>query len=181
MVITLIGYRGTGKSTIGPRLAARLGWSFVDADPEIERKTGKTIRQIFESEGESVFRDIEAETLAELLATDKLVLAPGGGAVMNESTRARMRAAGPVVWLTAPVEIILDRMRLDATSHGRRPALTMLAPREEIERLLEHREPFYAETASVRVETADRGVDVIVDEILTLLPEAAERATEADR
>jgi shikimate kinase len=181
MVITLIGYRGTGKSTIGPRLAARLGWSFVDADPEIERKTGKTIRQIFETEGESVFREIEAETLAEVLGMDKLVLAPGGGAVLNDLTRQRMRDAGPVVWLAAPVDVILARMQEDATSHGRRPALTKLAPRDEVQRLLEIREPLYAETASLRVETAERSVDAIINEILAKLPQQLGGATEALR
>lgn len=181
MVITLIGYRGTGKSTVGPQLAARLGWSFLDADPEIERKTGKSIREIFEKEGEPVFREIEAETLAELLATDRLVLAPGGGAVLNEQTRERMRAAGPVVWLVAPVEVILERMRSDVTSHGRRPALTKLAPRDEVERLLAMREPLYSDVASLRVETADRDVTAIVEEIVSKLPQAPGRTMEGDR
>ncbi len=93
MVITLIGYRGTGKSTVGPQLAARLGWDFLDADPEIEKRAGKTIRQIFADSGEAEFRRLEVELLAEKLASERLVLAPGGGAILNESTRQRMRAA----------------------------------------------------------------------------------------
>ncbi len=169
MVITLIGYRGTGKSTVGPLLAARLGCEFVDADPEIERRAGRSIRQIFADGGEQEFRRLEAEFLAEQLARTRLVLAPGGGAVLNHATRQRMQSAGPVVWLTAPTEVIVQRMADDATSADRRPALTSLPPRDEIEQLLAKRTPVYAQAASITVETSGKPVDQIVDEILSAL------------
>jgi len=176
MVITLIGYRGTGKSTVGPQLAARLGWAFLDADPEIERRAGKSIRQIFADSGEPEFRRLEAEFLAEQLGGDRLVLAPGGGAVMNEATRERMLSAGPVVWLTAPTDVIVKRMAGDETSVERRPALTGLPPRDEIEQLLAKRTPLYAQAATITVETSGKSVGQIVDEILSVLPGAAEGA-----
>jgi shikimate kinase len=170
MVITLIGYRGTGKSTVGPQLAVRLGYVFLDADPEIERRAGNSIRQIFADSGEPAFRRLEAEFLAEQLQRNQLVLAPGGGAVLNETTRERMRSAGPVVWLTAPTDVIVQRMADDATSTERRPALTSLPPRDEIEQLLAQRTPLYAQAASITVETSGKHVDAIVEEILSALP-----------
>ncbi|HVJ85163.1 MAG TPA: shikimate kinase [Caulifigura sp.] len=170
MVITLIGYRGTGKSTVGPQLAERLAFDFLDADPEIERRAGKSIRQIFVDSGEPEFRRLEAEFLAEQLQRARLVLAPGGGAILNETTRERMRLAGSVVWLTAPTDVIVQRMAEDATSVERRPSLTGLPPREEIEQLLAKRTPLYAQAASITVETSGKRVDAIVDEIISALP-----------
>jgi shikimate kinase len=181
MVITLIGYRGTGKSTVGPRLAARLGFSFLDADPEIERRAGKSIRQIFADSGEAEFRRLEADFLREQLGRERLVLAPGGGAVLNDAVRERMTAAGPVVWLTAPAEVIVQRMAEDATSTERRPALTALGPREEIEQLLASRTPIYAQAASIVIETSGKRVDTIVDEILSALAESTSGAAEGGR
>jgi shikimate kinase len=169
MLITLIGYRGTGKSTVGPRLASRLEWTFLDADPEIERRAGKSIRQIFADSGEPEFRRLEAEFLAEQLGRDHLILAPGGGAILNDSTRQHMQKAGPVVWLTAPTDVIVKRMAADVTSTERRPALTSLPPRDEIEQLLAKRTPLYAQAASITVETSGKRVDDIVDEILAAL------------
>jgi len=181
MVITLIGYRGAGKSTIGPALAARLSWDFVDADPEIERRAGRTIREIFASGGEAAFRTLEAESLAEFLARDRLVLAPGGGAVLNAQTRERMRTAGPVVWLTAPIDLILERMQNDPTTGQRRPSLTGLPPRKEIEQLLAQREPLYADAATIRLDTAGRDVNSLVDEICRRLSLGEISSAEAGR
>lgn len=181
MVITLVGYRGTGKSTVGPALADRLGWAFVDADPEIERRAGRTIRDIFDREGEPHFRKLEAETLAEFLGRDRLVLAPGGGAVLSDQTRERMRAAGPVVWLTAPVDLLLERLQRDPTTGERRPSLTGLPPRQEIEELLARREPLYADAATIRIDTAGRDVKSLVDEICARLSLGGEHAAETGR
>ncbi|WP_145025931.1 shikimate kinase [Caulifigura coniformis] len=181
MVITLIGYRGTGKSTVGPQLAARLGFDFLDADPEIERRAGKSIRQIFADSGEPEFRRLEAAFLAEQLGRERLVLAPGGGAILNETTRTRMRDAGPVVWLTAPTDVIVQRMAEDATSTERRPALTNLPPRDEIEQLLAKRTPLYAQAATITVETSGKPVDTIVELILSALPGATVDPAEGGR
>jgi shikimate kinase len=170
MPITLIGYRGTGKSSVAPLLAARLGWKAVDADKEIERSVGRSIREIFETDGEDEFRRHEAGVLAKLLLQPRTVIAAGGGAILDSGTRVLMREAGPVVWLQASVGTILVRIGQDLKSGGTRPALTKKDPAAEVSLLLEQREPLYSETASIVVNTDGRTVEEIVAEILTHLP-----------
>ena len=170
MVITLIGYRGVGKSTIAPRLAARLGWNWIDADVEIEQRAGRSIAEIFQHEGEVGFRVREAGVLSELLARDRLIIAAGGGAILNPHTRETIRAAGPAVWLTASLDSILARLHEDATTSTRRPALTGSDPRTEIETLLAARTPLYAETATLTIDSERRSPEAIVDEIMLALP-----------
>ncbi|HUG91030.1 MAG TPA: shikimate kinase [Planctomycetaceae bacterium] len=173
MVITLIGYRGSGKSTIAPLLAERLGWEWIDADAEIERRAGRTIREIFASQGEPTFRDLERETIGELLGRERLVLAAGGGAVLDASTRQRMRHAGPVVWCDAPVETLYERILADATTAERRPNLTGRGGIDEVRELLGRREPLYRETACVVIDTQRLDPANAVDEILLAVGERA--------
>lgn len=175
MVVTLIGYRATGKTTVAPALAAALtawgrrvgpDWRAIDADQEIERRAGRSIKEIFAEEGEPGFRRREREELSRLLAEANIVLSAGGGAVLDPGTREAMRRAGPVVWLQASVDLIVSRMQGDATTASRRPALTAETdPRAEVVRLLAIREPLYAETATVTVATDGRTVEEIVEEI----------------
>ena len=153
MILTLIGYRATGKSTVAKPLAERLGWSWIDADVELERRAGRTIREIFDTDGEPEFRRLERETLIDLLKQDRLVIAAGGGAVLNPETRQNFKAAGPVVWLKASVDTIEQRLYGDETTTERRPNLTSTGGREEVERLLAQREPVYSDTASLIVKT----------------------------
>lgn len=147
MVITLIGYRGSGKTTLAAPLAERLEYAWVDADVEIERRAGKTIREIFAQEGEPAFRQWESDVLAELLDKDKLVIAAGGGAILNPGTCTRMRAAGLVVWLQASLETLSERILADPSTADRRPNLTAEGGRAEIARLLDEREPLYRNCA----------------------------------
>lgn len=147
MVITLIGYRGSGKTTLAATLAKLLACDWVDADVEIERRAGKSIREIFEVEGEPAFRQWERDVIAELLTQSELVLAAGGGAVLDPKTRERMRNAGMVVWLRASLDILLKRIETDPSTTNRRPNLTPLGGRAEIENLLAQREPLYRECA----------------------------------
>lgn len=170
MVVTLIGFRGAGKSSVAPRLAARLGWDWIDADAELTRRLGRSIPDIFAREGEAAFRRYEADLLAELCSRDRLVIAAGGGAVLNAETRRRAQAAGPVVWLRASIETIWSRIGHDLGVGGGRPALTSLDPRAEVELLLTQREPLYAEAASIVVETDGRSVDDLVQMIADQLP-----------
>lgn len=165
MVITLIGYRGSGKSTVAQPLAARLGWPMVDADAEIERAAGKSIREIFASGGEPQFRDIERRVISELLQRDRLVLSAGGGAILDADTRRHMRAAGPVVWLRASVDTLLRRIAADQATAERRPNLTAAGGRREIEELLARREPLYREAATIVIETDDLPAAEIVERI----------------
>ena len=163
MIITLIGYRGSGKSTIAIPLAARLGWDVVDADDEIEHRAGKSIREIFADGGEARFREWERRVLSELLLGDRLVIAAGGGAVLNPASRKQMRNAGPVVWLRAPVEVLAERIGHDSSTAERRPDLTTGGGRGEIEQLLSQREPLYQECATLTIDTPGLSIADVVD------------------
>lgn len=152
--LILIGYRGTGKTTVARLLAERLGRPPADSDDLVQAKTGKSIAEIFERDGEAAFRDREAEAVAEALeAAESIVLATGGGAILRPETRALLRSRGHVVWLTATPETIFRRIRDDAASVTTRPGLTALPPWDEIVALLENRREYYAETAHVALST----------------------------
>jgi len=169
-VITLIGYRGSGKSSVAAPLAERSGFSWIDADDEIERIAGKSITQIFADEGESHFRQIERTVMQSLLSRDKLIIAAGGGAILNAQTREEIQDAGPVIWLKADVNALEQRLTSDVSTASRRPALTASASqREEIQNLLNQREPLYRACASITVDTDSKTVIQIVDEIMDAL------------
>ncbi len=167
--IVLIGYRGCGKSTVGRTLAARLGWTFVDTDERIEAQAGRTIRAIFEKQGEVVFRRIESDVIDGLVGGRRQVLSVGGGAVLAEENRRQLMAAGVCVWLTAPAAVLLERMAADARSAANRPALTARNPLDEVQHLLKERSPLYAALAQHVVDTAGRSVAEIVDDIIARL------------
>lgn len=166
MILTLIGYRATGKTTIARLLAERMGWDWIDADVEIERRAGKSIARIFAENGEPAFRDLEAEVIGDLCRRERLVLAAGGGAPLRPESRRAMRTAGKVVWLTARPETILARMTADATTVERRPNLTDKDPLNEIVQLLRVREPIYREAADCVVETEGKTPETLVGEII---------------
>lgn len=154
MVVTLIGYRATGKTTVGPELAKRLGWTCVDSDVEIEKQTGRSIAQIFADDGEPEFRRIERTVIAELLNRDKLVLSAGGGAILSEATRTQAKKSGPVIWLQASVDTIVQRLTADQTSKDNRPALTDHDDqRAEVTEVLKLRTKLYADVATIVIDT----------------------------
>jgi shikimate kinase len=161
-----IGYRGTGKTTVACKLAERLEIPVFDSDPEIERRVGKSIAEIFAQDGEGVFRDWEESVIAEILAqSNPLVLATGGGAILRVSTRERLRQSGRVIWLTASPETILRRITNDAASKTMRPNLTALPMYEEIIAVLEQRKPLYAETAHEIIDTDCRTINEIAEAV----------------
>jgi shikimate kinase len=164
-LLFLVGYRGTGKSTVARLLAERLGWGWVDADELLERRHGRSIREIFAEEGEVGFRDKEAVILEELCRGERLVVATGGGVVLREENRKRMRVAGRVVWLTADAPTLWRRLQQDPTTGERRPALTV-GGLEEVEELLRVREPLYRDCADFTVSTVERPPEEIVAAIL---------------
>lgn len=170
MRMILIGYRGCGKSTIGVALAERLQVPWVDADEYLETQAGRSIKDIFATDGEPTFRAMERACLVELLERDPLVLSAGGGAILNPQTREDFRIAGFVVWLMADVATIADRIAGDATTAARRPNLTAAGGIDEIRALLNVREPLYRETAHLTVATEGRSVTEIVDQIVAHLP-----------
>ena len=145
--IVLIGYRGTGKTTVGQLLARQLGWDFADCDDAVETAAGKSIAQIFADEGEGGFRDREAAALASLCAREQLVIATGGGAILRPENRNLLRGAGFVAWLTARPETIWARLQADSTTSLRRPNLTALGGVDEVRSLLAAREPHYRAVA----------------------------------
>ena len=169
--IALVGYRGSGKSTVAGLLAQRLGWQAVDADDEVERTTGQTIAQIFGEVGEAGFRDREAEVLARLLSLSCHVSATGGGAVLRPENRARLKDAW-VVWLMASPEALHARLSEDPHSPTRRPRLATGTPLEEVRSVMAAREPLYREVANLRVLTEHRTPAAIVEEILAQWPPA---------
>jgi shikimate kinase len=164
--VVLVGMMGAGKSSVGRRLAARLGVSFVDADSEIEKAAGMTIAEIFAAHGEPYFRSGEARVIARLLEGGPQVLATGGGAYMNPQTRDAVRASGISVWLRATVDVLTRRIK----RRGDRPLLKNVDQTETLRRLIEERYPIYAE-ADLTVESRDVPHDTIVDEIVAGLRE----------
>lgn len=170
-LLSLIGYRGTGKSTVGMRVARRLKWDWIDTDNEIERRAGTTIRDIFATQGEPAFRTAERNLIQELVLRDRLVISTGGGAILNADTRQDLRAAGPVIWLVAPVMTIASRILQDATTASRRPNLTSRGGTAEIRELLKVREPLYRECATVIIDTEGLKQTEVVTRIVQQLPE----------
>jgi shikimate kinase len=162
--IVLIGMMGAGKSSIGKRLAARLGIPFADADAAIEAAAGMSIPDIFESHGEPSFRSGEARVIARLLDNGPQVLATGGGSFVNAETRARIHEKGISVWLKADVDVLLRRVK----RRDNRPLLLNDDPAATLTALLVAREPFYSQ-ANLTVMSRDVPHEVIVEEIVTLL------------
>lgn len=166
MVITLIGYRGCGKSSVAPLVARSLGWEWFDSDQIIEQQAGCSIREIFEAEGEAGFRRREMQILEQLLGQSNLVLAAGGGAVLAEENRRLMRAAGPVVWLQATAETLARRISEDNSSAQRRPSLTGKSVCDEIADVLAVRTPVYQEAATHIIDADQQTPDQIADAVL---------------
>ena len=177
--IVLVGMMGAGKSSIGRRLAQRLGIRFVDADAEIEAgHAGMTIPEIFSTYGEPYFRSGEVRVIARLLDEGPQVLATGGGAYMNPSTRAAIAAKGLSVWLRADFEVLMKRVKRRSTAD--RPMLQGDVA-ERIRHLMDERYPVYAE-ADITVMSRDVAHETIVNEIIAALAERfgiPARATEA--
>lgn len=157
--IVLVGMMGAGKSSIGRRLAARLGIPFIDADAEIESAAGMTIPEIFDKHGEPYFRAGEARVIARLLDNGPQVLATGGGSLMDVQTRTLIGEKGVSIWLKADIDVLLKRTK----RRNDRPLA------EKIRDLLPIREPLYAQ-ADIVVQSRDEPHDNIVDEIMIQLP-----------
>jgi shikimate kinase len=162
--IVLVGLMGAGKSTIGRRLAQKLGLEFVDADVAIEHAAGKSIQEIFADHGESYFRDGERKVIARLLDSGPQVVATGGGAFMNPETRRLIADRGIAVWLKADLPLLMKRVR----RRNDRPLLTSGDPEDTMRRLMEERYPVYGE-AEITVESRDVPHATIVTDVIRAL------------
>ncbi len=163
--VVLVGMMGAGKSAVGRRLAGRLGLEFRDADTEIEEAAQKTISEIFAADGEAFFRDKERRVIARLLACDKpIVLATGGGAYMNEETRALIGRCSVSIWLKAELDVLMRRVRRKPT----RPLLQTPDPEGTLRKLIEIRYPIYAQ-ADVTVLSRDVAQETVLEDVVTAL------------
>jgi shikimate kinase len=161
----LTGPMGSGKSTIGRQLARQLGMEFHDSDHEIERRTGVDIPLIFEIEGEQGFRKRERTVIDELTQKPGIVLATGGGAILDPDNRSVLGQRGRVIYLRTPVDVQLARTASDRN----RPLLQTDNPRQRLEELMQVREPLYRETADLVIDTAGKRVRDVVREIVEQL------------
>ena len=175
--IVLVGMMGVGKSSVGRRLAARLSIPFVDADSEIENAAKMTIPEIFARHGEAYFRSGEARVLARLLESGPQVLATGGGAFMNEDTRALIKLKGVSVWLHADFDVL---MRRTSKRRSDRPLLQTEDPGETLRRLLAQREPTYA-LDDLTVQSREVPHEAIVADVMTALAAYLKVAAASDQ
>jgi shikimate kinase len=164
-LISLVGLPGSGKSTVGRQLARRLDLPFIDSDTEIERRIGCSIREYFEREGEDNFRDAEAATIAEITRSHPGVLSTGGGTVLRQVNRDKLRASGQVIYLRANPEDVFRRLRHDRN----RPLLQVGDPLQRLRDLFAVRDPLYRETAHFVVDTGRPSVATLVNMIVMQL------------
>jgi len=162
--IVLIGLMGAGKTTVGRRMANRLGLPFVDADHEIEAAAGETIPEIFARRGEAAFREGERRVIARLLEDGPQVLATGGGAFMDPTTRANIAARGISIWLRADLDVLMRRV----SRRSNRPLLQQGDPRTTMEKLINERYPVYAE-ADITIESLEGPHELVVEDAIARL------------
>ena len=175
--IFLVGMMGAGKTSVGRALAKRLNKVFYDSDHVIEERTGVKIPVIFEIEGEPGFRHRESAVLDELTALDDVVLATGGGAVLAQENRDRLRTRGTVVYLRASVKDLLNRTRHDKN----RPLLQTADPRARLNELYEMRDPLYREAAHVTIDTGSQSLTTLVNRLHQVLESRCDRPALQDQ
>jgi shikimate kinase len=161
----LIGPMGSGKTAVGRRLAALLGLEFIDSDAEIERRTGVDIRYIFEKEGEARFRERERDVIADLTALQGVVVATGGGVILDPKNRERLAETGTTVYLETTIDTLVRRTKAAKT----RPLLMNDDPRAVLERMMLVRRPLYESCADIRIETTGRQVRAVAADVLERL------------
>ena len=162
--IVLVGMMGAGKTTVGRRLAAKLGRHFVDSDEEVEKAAGMTIEDIFKEHGEVDFRAGEVRVIARLLKDHDLVLGTGGGAFINAETRALVKTSAVSVWIKADFDLLFQRVQ----RRSNRPLLKTANPRQTLQDLIDKRYPVYAE-ADVTVVSRDVPQDQVATEVIEAL------------
>jgi len=171
MNIYLIGYRATGKTSVGKSLASILHWPFVDTDFELAARVGMTISEFVHNKGWEAFRDMERSIIKQVCMADGQVVATGGGVVLDTQNVNMMQTGGPLIWLKALPETIRERLLHDRQSEQTRPALTSKGLIEEIGTVLKTRNPHYHRATDLSVETDRLSIREICNQIVALLPE----------
>ncbi len=168
MHIFLIGYRGSGKSTVGRRLAEKLSRPIVDSDDLLESQSGMSIKDIFAERGELWFRDLEARIVYEIAtgAAEPTIVSLGGGAILRESTQAVLKSTGVCVWLAASAEYLYQRIQSDQATHLRRPNLSQRGGFAEVTDVLEKRTPIYQKLSDITIAVEGKTPDEICVEIM---------------
>jgi shikimate kinase len=170
MSIMLIGYRGSGKTTVGQKLADRLWQDLVDTDKLVAKNAGKSIREIFEQEGEARFRELESAVVKEVVQKPECVISLGGGAVLREDNREAIRASGhKVIYLKCEPETLHKRIEADAATSLTRPNLTQFQGLEEIEKVSAEREPIYRAMMTAELDVTNLSPEEAVVYIVRLL------------
>lgn len=172
--IVLIGFMGCGKSSIGRRLAGRLGYDFLDSDDLITARAGKSITDLFAEEGEERFRERETNELRELVGSTRIVLATGGGAVLREENRDLLKRIGTVVWLHSDPKTLFER----ASRSRKRPLLEVENPRTTFNTLLEARLPVYRQACNLNVDATGLSHEQTLEELLRVLEEGGKAHSE---
>lgn len=169
MNIFLIGYRGTGKSTVGKRLSSRLELTFVDADRELVDLAGEEISEMVRTKGWPFFRQLEKEILGQICRREQVLCATGGGVVLDDENIRMMKESGVLVWLRADSATIRNRMKMDPSSDLFRPGLTGRGAFDEIASVLSERTPLYEKAADLKVDTGGISIDAVVSGIIRKL------------
>jgi len=173
--IILIGFRCVGKTTIGKKLAEVLEWKFLDLDEEIQKKLGKTIKEIVEEKGWSYFRKIEKEEMKKLKELKEIVIALGGGSVLHQEEMENLLENSLVVWLYSSPKVIIKRIKEDEKTSFQRPALKNLDLEKEIFEILKERMPLYEKFSHFRIDTDNLNIESAVKEILEKLSQKRKR------
>ena len=175
MNIILVGYRCSGKTEVGRMLAKEMGRDFIDTDVLIEKDAGYSIETIIKREGWDHFRKIEKRIIKEVSKRDDLIIATGGGVVMNEENVMSLKKNGFIIWLNGKGEVLKERMERDQRSGRIRPSLTGADPLEEIEAVLDVRNPLYERAGDLMVDTSHLSISEVVNSIIRFLPEKGVR------
>jgi shikimate kinase len=164
--IFLVGLRGSGKTSVARKVADQLNWGCLDTDQWVQEQSGMTIRQIFETAGESSFRDWETPAVDACTRMDRCVVSMGGGVVLRPIHRQWLVERGHSVWLQAAPEVLAGRIQADQRSAAQRPSLTGLSLQDEISELMASREAFYREVSVLAIKTDGRTPDEVAEEIV---------------
>jgi len=169
MKIILVGYRCTGKTSVGKQVSVRLGIPFYDTDELIQGHVGKTVKEIVDDKGWDAFRAAERTIIKQLPSFADAVIAVGGGAVMDAENREVLQGSGFCIWLTADLKTIIERIRNDKASTAQRPPLSDDSLERETAEIIEARRPVYQELADCTVDTAGKEIDAVADEVCAVL------------